>query len=97
MPSLEALSHVFQAYGPFVLFVTAVFLALEALFIGIGRRRRERGEINARLRVMARAPDGQAALAQLRRSRGLTADGAYQLPLVAFNRLLLQFLKTTAM
>jgi tight adherence protein B len=90
MPTIEALSHVFEAYGPFVLFVIAVFLALEAMFIALSRRRRERGEINARLRVRARAPDGQAALVQLRRSRGLTAEGAYQLPLIAFNRLLLQ-------
>ena len=90
MPNSGALSHIIEAYGPLVLFVVAVFLLLETVFVGIARRRRERGEINSRLRVMAQTGDGEEALVELRRRRGLTAEGAYQLPFHAFNRLLLQ-------
>jgi tight adherence protein B len=90
MPNLEALSHVSLAYGPVVLTVIAVFLVLEAVFVSVARRRRERGEINARLRMQARAANGEAALVELRRRRGLTAEGAFQLPFVALNRLLMQ-------
>ena len=90
MPDLDAISHVSIVYGPVVLFVIAVFLLLETIFVGIARRRREHREINARLRVVARTTDGEAALVELRRSRGMTAEGAYQLPFLAFNRLLIQ-------
>lgn len=90
MPSSGALSHIIEAYGPLVLFVIAVFLVLETVFVGIARGRRERGEINSRLRVMAQTADREEALIELRRRRGLTAEGAYQLPFHSFNRLLLQ-------
>ena len=90
MPDLDAISHVSIVYGPVVLFVIATFLILETIFVGIARRRREHREINARLRAVARTADGEAALVELRRSRGMTAEGAYQLPFLAFNRLLIQ-------
>lgn len=90
MPSSELLSHVVQSYGPLVLFVIAVFLFFETLFVGVARRRRERGEINSRLKVLAQKDDREAALIELRRRRGLTAEGHYRLPLHALNKLLLQ-------
>lgn len=90
MLSPESLYPVAETYGPLVLFVIAVFLVLETMFVGIQRRRRERGEINSRLKVLAETEDRGAALVELRRRRGLTAEGAYQLPFHAFNRLLLQ-------
>lgn len=90
MPSSESLYHIVESYGALVLFVIAVFLLLETLFVGIARRRRERGEINSRLRVLAQADDRETALAELRRRRGLTAEGAYRLPFHALNRLLTQ-------
>ena len=90
MPDSDTISHLTVVYGPVVLFAIAVFLLLETIFAGIARRRREHREINARLRVVARTTDGEAALVELRRSRGMTAEGAYQLPFLAFNRLLIQ-------
>jgi len=49
-----------------------------------------RKNINRRLKVMDNRPDRESVLVQIRRERGLTASGDYRLPLVAFNRLLLQ-------
>lgn len=90
MVGSDGLAYLLLSYGPFILVVAAAFLAIEATFIAAARRRRERGEINSRLRVLARADNREAALVHLRRSRGLSSQGRYQVPLVAFNRLLLQ-------
>jgi len=49
-----------------------------------------RKNINRRLKVMDNKPDRESVLVQLRRERGLTAGGDYRLPVVMFNRLLLQ-------
>ena len=49
-----------------------------------------RKNINRRLRVMDKTTDRETVLVQLRRERGLTAGGDYQLPLVSLNQLLLQ-------
>jgi tight adherence protein B len=90
MPSLETIAFQLQSYGPMVAVAAAVFLALEALFLMWAQSRRREGRINARLRVKSGAVDGRAALVALRRRRGLTADGRYELPLIAFNRLVMQ-------
>ena len=90
MPSLETIAFQPQSYGPMVAVAAAVFLALEALFLMWALRRRREGRINARLRVKSGAADGRAALVALRRRRGLTADGRYELLLIAFNRLVMQ-------
>ena len=49
-----------------------------------------RHNINRRLRVMGDATDRSGVLVQLRRERGLTSGGEYSLPLVSFNKLVLQ-------
>ena len=49
-----------------------------------------RQNINRRLRMMHDKPDRESVLVQLRRERGLTSSGDYQLNLVALNRLILQ-------
>jgi tight adherence protein B len=49
-----------------------------------------RTNINRRLKVMDHKPDRESVLVQLRRERGLTSGGEYRLPLVNFNRLVLQ-------
>jgi tight adherence protein B len=90
MPSLETIAFQLGRYGPMVAVAAAVFLALEALFLMWSQSRRREGRINARLRVKSGAVDGRAALVALRRRRGLTADGRYELPLIAFNRLVMQ-------
>ena len=49
-----------------------------------------RKKINRRLKVMSDKTDRESVLVQLRRERGLTSGGDYQLPLVNLNQLLLQ-------
>ena len=49
-----------------------------------------RKNINRRLKVMEDKPDRESVLVQLRRERGLTSGGEYRLPLVSFNKLVLQ-------
>lgn len=66
-----------------VLFVEAVYL----LFFSTASYR---SQINRRLRLGRNQPDRESVLVQLRRERGLTADGLYALPSIALNRLILQ-------
>ena len=49
-----------------------------------------RNNINRRLKVMDDKSDRESVLVQLRRERGLTSSGEYRLPLVSFNKLVLQ-------
>jgi tight adherence protein B len=49
-----------------------------------------RKNINRRLKVMDSKPDREGVLVQLRRERGLTSGGEYRLPLLSFNKLVLQ-------
>ncbi len=49
-----------------------------------------RKNINRRLKVMETKTDRESVLVQLRRERGLTAQGEYRLPLINLNQLLLQ-------
>ncbi len=49
-----------------------------------------RTNINRRLKVMDDKTDRASVLVQLRRERGLTSGGDYRLPLVNFNKLVLQ-------
>ena len=49
-----------------------------------------RSKINRRLALMTNQPNREGMLIQLRRERGLTSGGDFRLPLVAFNRLVLQ-------
>lgn len=70
------------------LFVEGIYL----LFFTAGSYRKN---INRRLQLMADQPDRESMLSQLRRERGLSKGGDYQLPLVALNRLILQSGVTT--
>ena len=49
-----------------------------------------RSRINRRLSLLNNQPDREGILVQLRRERGLTGGGDFRLPLVWFNRLVLQ-------
>lgn len=71
------------AAGSAVLFVEAVYLFF---FTATSYRSR----INRRLRLVHNEPNRESVLVQLRRERGLTADGLYSLPSIALNRLILQ-------
>jgi tight adherence protein B len=65
-------------------------LVVEAVYLLFFSAASYRNKVNRRLRIMGTSPDREAILIQLRRERGLTGGGDYRLPLVAFNRLVLQ-------
>lgn len=66
------------------------FLAVEALFLSLSSRASYLRKVNARLQVADAIDDRQELLVQLRRNRSLDADGRYALPVIWFNRLVLQ-------
>jgi tight adherence protein B len=77
-------------YLVYALVAASAVLVVEAVYLLFFSSTSYRSKINRRLRVMNNAPDRETILIQLRRERGLTGGGDYRLPLVAFNRLLLQ-------
>jgi tight adherence protein B len=77
-------------YLIYALVAASAVLVVEAVYLLFFSSTSYRSKINRRLRVMNNAPDRETILIQLRRERGLTGGGDYRLPLVAFNRLLLQ-------
>jgi tight adherence protein B len=74
----------------YVLFGVAVFLMVEAAYLAIAKRSSYVRKVNTRLKLMGSTGNQQEVLVQLRRDRGLTAEGRYKLPLIWFNRLVLQ-------
>ncbi len=68
----------------------AVFLAVEVLYVSIARRATYLRQVNARLKLLNDAADSHDVLLELRRRRSLSADGAYVLPVIWFNRLVMQ-------
>src|SRR5664280_3594886 len=69
--------------------VSAAMFA-EGVYLLFYNKASYRHNINRRLKVMDDKPDRESVLVQLRRERGLTSGGEYQLPLVSFNKLVLQ-------
>jgi tight adherence protein B len=65
-------------------------LVVEILGLSIARLRSNRTRINKRLELLEDDPSGENVLMQLRRDRGLTQTGSFQMPLHSFNRLLVQ-------
>lgn len=90
MPNLESVTNIAGVYGPLVAIVAATFLTAETLFLAFMRRRVRVKAVNSRLDLLARTNDHQAALVELRRHRGLTADNRFQIPLAGISRLLMQ-------
>jgi tight adherence protein B len=68
----------------------AAALFAEGVYLLFFAARSYRKNVNRRLRLMQNQPDRESMLEQLRRERGLSKGGDYQLPLVALNRLILQ-------
>ena len=62
----------------------------EGIYLLVYSNASYRKNINRRLKVMSDKTDRESVLVQLRRERGLTSGGDYQLPLVNLNKLLLQ-------
>src|SRR5471030_90460 len=69
--------------------VSAAMFA-EGVYLLFYNKASYRNNINRRLKVMDDKSDRESVLVQLRRERGLTSGGEYRLPLVSFNKLVLQ-------
>jgi tight adherence protein B len=77
--------HVFYFFA----FASAALLA-EGAYLLFFSGTIYRSRINRRLSLLQDQPDREGILVQLRRERGLTSGGDYRLPIVAFNKLVLQ-------
>jgi tight adherence protein B len=74
----------------YVLSAAAAILAGEAVYLLFYAKKSYHSRVNRRLVTQEKTDNREAVLMQLRRERGLTAEGAYLLPMQAFNRLVLQ-------
>jgi tight adherence protein B len=74
----------------YLLVAVSAGLFAEGVYLLFFTSQSYRRNINRRLQLMADEPNRETMLMQLRRERGLTSGGDFRLPLVAFNRLILQ-------
>src|SRR5262245_5391545 len=77
-------------YVVYLFVALAAGLAAEAVYLLFFTSRSYRKNINRRLQLLEGQTDREGTLLQLRRERGLSRGGDYRLPLVKFNRLILQ-------
>ena len=77
-------------YLIYLLVGVSAILFVEAAYLLFFAKASYRKNINRRLQLLDDKPDRESVLVQLRRERGLTSGGDYRLPLVNFNRLVLQ-------
>lgn len=77
-------------YLVYLLIGVSAAMFAEGLYLLVFNNASYRKNINRRLKVMDGKTDRESVLVQLRRERGLTSSGDYRLPLVSFNKLLLQ-------
>ncbi len=82
-------SELFQN-GIYLLVGIAVFLAMEAAYLVISNRSSFVKKVNRRLKIFEDADSQHDVLLLLRRERGLSSEGKYRLPLIWFNRLIVQ-------
>jgi tight adherence protein B len=68
----------------------SAMLAVEAVYLTCFQAASYRSRINRRLMISKDRTDRESVLIELRRERGLTAGGDYQINLIALNRLILQ-------
>lgn len=80
----------FLQNGIYLLVGIAVFLAMEAVYLAVSRRKSFNKRVNRRLKIFQNTDNQQDVLVLLRKERGLSSEGKYRLPLVWFNRLLMQ-------
>jgi len=87
------MTHLFDFNSVYLIYllvgVSAAMFA-EGVYLLFYNKASYRSNINRRLKVMESMPDRESVLVQLRRERGLTSGGDYRLPLVSFNKLVLQ-------
>ena len=77
--------YVFYAFA-----ALAAVLVAEAIYLLLHNKKSYRTSVNRRLQMSSAEPNREKVLVQLRRERGLSADGGYLLPLAALNRLIIQ-------
>jgi len=77
-------------YLMYLLIGVSAAMFAEGVYLLFYNKASYRQNINRRLKVMDDKPDRESVLVQLRRERGLTSGGEYRLPLVSFNKLVLQ-------
>jgi tight adherence protein B len=77
-------------YAFYAFAALAAVLAAEAIYLLFHNTKDYRARVNRRLEVAGKDVSREQILVQLRRERGLTAEGGYLLPLKAFNRLVVQ-------
>jgi tight adherence protein B len=87
MSTLFIFDSEYLIYG---LVALSAVLVVEAVYLLAFSASSYRNKVNRRLRMMGNTPDRETILVQLRRERGLSAGGDFRLPLIAFNRLILQ-------
>jgi tight adherence protein B len=87
------MTHLFDfnpVYLIYLLVGVSAAMFAEGVYLLFYNKASYRNNINRRLKVMDSMPDRESVLVQLRRERGLTSGGDYRLPLVSFNKLVLQ-------
>lgn len=77
-------------YLVYLLIGLSAAMFAEGVYLLFYTRSSYRQNINRRLKVADHERNRESVLVQLRRERGLTAGGDYRLPLIKFNRLVLQ-------
>jgi tight adherence protein B len=77
--------YIFYAFA-----AIAAVLVAEAIYLLLHNKKSYRTSVNRRLQMSSAEPNREKVLVQLRRERGLSAEGGYLLPLAALNRLIIQ-------
>ena len=77
-------------YAFYVFAALAAILVAEALYLLFHNRSDYRSRVNRRLEISAKDGDREKVLVQLRRERGLSADGEALMAVAWFNRLVTQ-------
>ncbi len=87
---LSAISNLNSVYLIYLLIGISAAMFAEGVYLLFYNKASYRTNINRRLKVIDSKPDRESVLVQLRRERGLTSGGEYRLPLLSFNKLVLQ-------
>ena len=77
-------------YAFYAFAAMAAVLVVEAAYLLLSGNRSYRNGVNRRLALSGQEANREKVLVQLRRERGLTAEGSFFLPLPALNRLIIQ-------
>jgi tight adherence protein B len=77
-------------YAIYAFAAVSAILFAEGVYLLFFSAASYRSRINRRLSLLSESADRQSILVQLRRERGLSADGAFHLPVLSINRLLVQ-------